>query len=156
MTPKPNYATLEAHIATELLATLLPTLELEPAGDDADLQQRGATTFSFATTGRVSRLQRAGILAIHFYATNPAAVLGIAYSIRVGIEDALSASEGMNYTITACQFDTRLPLIDEDTREFINVECTYNIGYTIRRAYPWSKKHSLTGCCWSRKQKPAT
>ena len=129
----PDYATLEAHITTEL-ATLLPTLELEPAGDTIDLQQRGATTFSFATTGRVSRLQRAGILAIHFYAVAPAVVLGIAYSTELGIEDALSGSEGERYTITACQFDTRLPLIDEDTREFINVECTYNIGYTIRRA----------------------
>ena len=129
----PDYATLEAHIATEL-ATLLPTLELEPAGDTIDLQQRGATTFSFATTGRVSRLQRAGILAIHFYAVAPAVVLGIAYSTELGIEDALSGSEGERYTITACQFDTRLPLIDEDTREFINVECTYVISYTIRRA----------------------
>ena len=129
----PDYATLEAHIATELVM-LLPVLELEPAGDVADLQERGATTFSFATTGRVSRLQRAGILAIHFYAVAPAFVLGKAYSTELGIEDALSGSEGERYTITACQFDTRLPLIDEDTREFINVECTYNIGYTIRRA----------------------
>ena len=31
-------------------------------------------------------------------------------------------------------FDTQLPQItDEETGEFINVECTYNIQYTIRR-----------------------
>ena len=134
----PNYATLEAHITAKLQT--LPTLanvELEPVkgGEDTpELQTREAITFSFATTGRVSRLQRAGILAVHFYATEPQAVLELAYTSELDIEDALSASEGERYTITACQFDTRLPLIDEDTREFINVECTYNIGYTIRRA----------------------
>ena len=133
----PDYATLEAHIRAKL-ETLLPGLELEPVkgNDTADLQTRipPAITFSFATTGRVSRLQRAGILAIHFYAPQPDDVLALAYTSELDIEDALSASEGTKYTITACQFDTRLPLIDEDTREFINVECTYNIGYTIRRA----------------------
>ena len=131
----PNYATIEAHIRAKLLP-ILAGLELEPVkgNDTADLQSQRATTFSFATTGRVSRLQRAGILAVHFYATEPQAVLELAYTSELDIEDALSASEGTKYTITACQFDTRLPLIDEDTREFINVECTYNIGYTIRRA----------------------
>ena len=130
----PTYATLEAHIATEL-ASVLPALELEPvSGEDAaELQGRSATTFSFATTGRVNRLQRAGILAIHFYAVAPASVLELAYSTELAIEDALSGSEGVHFTIAGCTFDTRLPLIDEDTREFINVECTYNIGYTIRR-----------------------
>ena len=38
----PDYATLEAHIATELVM-LLPVLELEPRAM-ADLQERGATT----------------------------------------------------------------------------------------------------------------
>ena len=134
----PDYATLEEHITAKLQTlSTLANVELEPVkgGEDTpELQTREAITFSFATTGRVSRLQRAGILAVHFYAIEPLAVLGIAYSTELGIEDALSGSEGERYTITACQFDTRLPLIDEDTREFINVECTYNIGYTIRRA----------------------
>ena len=130
----PDYATLEAHIATEL-ASVLPALELEPvSGEDTEeLQGRSATTFSFATTSRVNRLTRAGILAIHFYAAAPVAVLGLAYTSELEIEDALSGSEGVHFTIAGCSFDTRLPLIDEDTREFINVECTYNIQYTIRR-----------------------
>ena len=133
MTP-PTYATLEAHIRA-LLSPILDGLELEPVkgNDTADLQSQRATTFSFATTGRVSRLGRAGILAIHFYAPDPEEALVRAYSTELAIEDELSASVGTEYTITACQFDTRLPLVDEDTREFINVECTYNIGYTIRR-----------------------
>ena len=133
----PTYATIEAHIRAEL-AAVLPTLELEPVKGEgtADLQNRvpePAITFSFATTGRVSRLQRTGILAIHFYAPQPDDVLKLAYSTELGIEDALSGSEGVHFTIAGCTFDTRLPLIDEDTREFINVECTYNIQYTIRR-----------------------
>ena len=131
----PDYATLEAHITTEL-ASVLPALELEPVkgGEDTpELQARRAITFSFATTGRVNRLTRAGILAVHFYAPDPADVLVKAYETELEIEDALSGSEGVHFTIAGCQFDTRLPLIDEDTREFINVECTYNIQYTIRR-----------------------
>ena len=130
----PTYATIEAHITTEL-ASVLPSLELEPVSgeDTGELQGRSATTFSFATTSRVNRLTRAGILAIHFYAAAPVAVLGLAYTSELEIEDALSGSEGVHFTIVGCTFDTRLPLIDEDTREFINVECTYNIQYTIRR-----------------------
>ena len=130
----PDYATLEAHIATEL-ASVLPALELEPVSgeDTGELQGRSATTFSFATTSRVNRLTRAGILAIHFYAVAPVAVLGLAYTSELEIEDALSGSDGVHFTIAGCTFDTRLPLIDEDTREFINVECTYNVQYTIRR-----------------------
>ena len=135
MTPKPDYATLEAHITTEL-ALVLPALELEPVkGEDtADLQSRDAVTFAFLTTGRVNRLTRAGLLAIHFYAPQPADVLELAYTSELAIEDALSASEGAHFTIATCQFDSRAPLTDEDTREFINVECTYNVQYTIRRA----------------------
>ena len=131
----PDYATLEAHIQAALFP-ILGNLELEPVkgNDTADLQHDGATTFSFATTSRVNRLTRAGILAIHFYAAAPVAVLGLAYTSELQIEDALSGSEGVHFTIAGCQFDTRLPLIDEDTREFINVECTYSIQYTIRRA----------------------
>ena len=84
-------------------------------------------------------MTRAGILAIHFYAADPDDVLEAAYTTEVPIEDALSGLEGVGtdpsrFTIATCQFDTRLPLIDEDTREFINVECTYTVQYTIRRA----------------------
>ena len=129
-----DFATLEKQIETDLLA-LLPDLELEPVKgkDTAALQDDGATTFSFATTGRGNRLERAGILAIHFYAPHPSEVLGKAYSTELEIEAALNVSESPLFTIAGCQFDTRIPLIDEDTREFINVECTYNIQYTIRR-----------------------
>ena len=130
----PNYATLEAHI-TAKLETLLPGLELEPVKgkDTSVLQDDDAITFSFATTSAGNRLQRAGILAIHFYADSPLAVLGKAYSTELEIEAMLTASESEHFTIAGCTFDTRIPLIDEDTREFINVECTYNVQYTIRR-----------------------
>ena len=144
MTMLPDYATLEEFIRIELVKIPgLVHLELEPikGSDTADLQTRmlpatakiPAITFSFATTGRVNRLTRAGLLAIHFYAPDPKDALKEAYTSELEIEDALSGSEGVHFTIAGCTFDTRLPLIDEDTREFINVECTYNIQYTIRR-----------------------
>ena len=130
----PDYATLEEQITAELRG-LLPTLELEPVkGQDiAALQDDGATTFSFATTGAGNRLQRAGILAIHFYAESPATVLGKAYSVELDIEDTLNGSESKRFVISGVGFDTRVPILDEDTREFIHVECTYNILYTVRR-----------------------
>ena len=129
-----DFATLEEQITAELEG-LLPTLELEPikGKDTAVLQDDGAVTFSFATTGAGNRLTRAGILAVHFYAVTPLAALRKAYGNELEIEAALNATESELFTITGCQFDTRLPLIDEDTREFINVECTYDIQYTIRR-----------------------
>ena len=131
-----EHGALETKIREALIVyPALAKLVLEPVkgAATADLQGESAITFSFATTGRVSRLQRAGILAVHFYAADAEAALKPAYRTELDIEDALSANESDHYTIAGCQFDTRLPLIDEDTREFINVECTYNIQYTIRR-----------------------
>ena len=130
----PTYVTLERQM-TALLQGILPNVELEPVkGEDtADLQFRSAITFTFASTAGRSRLERVGELAVHFYAANPDDALATAYSNELLIEDALKATESEHFTIAGCTFATRLPLIDEDTREFINVECTYNIQYTIRR-----------------------
>ena len=134
MTP-PLYLTLERQMTALLWAESI-NVELEPVkGEDtAELQFRSAITFTFASTAGRNRLERLGSLAVHFYADNPDDALAVAYSTELPIENALKASESEHFTITSCTFDTRLPLIDEDTREFINVECTYNIGYTIRRA----------------------
>ena len=122
-------ASLEEHIKTRL-GVLIPNLELEPVSEDSN----ALVTYTFATTGRVNRLVRVGTLALHFYGATPLAAFNASYDQEMDIEDALTASEGANYTINACQFDTRLPISDEETGEFINVECTYSVQYTIRRA----------------------
>ena len=79
--------TLERLIVRELQGVGgLDTLELEPVkgGEDTpELQARQAITFSFATTSPVNRLTRAGILAIHFYDTDPDDVLEVAYTSEV-------------------------------------------------------------------------
>ena len=66
--------------------------------------------------------------------------LGKAYSFRDSKSRYCAIGVVREHTFRAVhycrllQFETRLPLItDEDTREFINVECTYNVQYTIRR-----------------------
>ena len=122
------YASLELHIEAKL-RPLFADLELEPVADDS----KAMTTFAFATTAGNNRLQRTGTLALHFYGATPIAAINRASERELEIEAALSATESTRYTITAAQFDTRAPITDEETGEFINVECTYSVQYTIRR-----------------------
>ena len=127
MTPS---VSLEALIRTLLRPSVFPDLELEPAADDS----KALTTFTFATTGRVDRLQQAGTLALHFYGATERAAFDLSYSQHFAIRKALAGKQGGDYTITGATLDTRLPVANEETGEFINVECTYSIGYIIPRA----------------------
>ena len=120
--------TLEAHIKAEL-ETLLPALELEPVKEGST----APATFAFSTTAASNRLLRAGTLILHFYGADQQAALIESYEREKEIEKALSRTVSERYTIAGATFDTRTPLTDEETGEFINVECTYNIQYTIRR-----------------------
>ena len=119
---------MEAHIRAEL-ETLLPTLELEPVKEQSD----APVTFAFSTTAGPNRLVRTGTLVLHFYGVDEEAALNKASEQEKGIEKALSGTASERYTIAGATFDTQLPVTDEETGEFINVECTYNIQYTIRR-----------------------
>ena len=129
-----DFATLEKQIETDLLA-LLPDLELEPVKgkDTAALQDDGATTSRLPLPAGAIVWNGAGILAIHFYAPHPSEVLGKAYSTELEIEAALNVSESPLFTIAGCQFETRIPLMTKTPANLSNVECTYNIQYTIRR-----------------------
>ena len=132
----PTFDTLELQIEAALESLFpnpvpnVPLLELEPVPDGS----KAITTFAFATTAGNNRLQRTGILALHFYGATPLDALKRASLLELEIESALSANESTRYTITGATFDTRAPIADEETGEFINVECTYAIQYTIRRA----------------------
>ena len=130
MTPGfPPYRSIEEQLLARL-GTTFSDIELEPVAENST----ATVTFSFATTGRVNRLQRIGVLTLHFYDITPLAAFNRSYETEMLIEAEVSASQGMYYTITSAALETRTPISDEETGEFINVECTYNIGYTIRRA----------------------
>ena len=121
--------TMEAHILAEL-GPLLAGLELEPVKEG----NNAPVTFAFSTTAAPNRLMRTGALILHFYGVDQQAALIEASEREKGIEKVLSATASERYTIVGATFDTQLPITDEETGEFINVECTYNIQYTIRRA----------------------
>ena len=132
---------LEAHIGNEL-AVLFPDLEQEPAAAGVDFP----VTYTFATTGRADRLTQTGILALHFYGATPLEARNASAEKELAVEMQLSGTESHpgpvpgqpsnlpSYAILSALFDTRLPIDDEETGEFINIECTYVVQYTIRRA----------------------
>ena len=131
-----TFDTLELQIAAALKPVFpdmgnVLGIELEPVPDDS----KAITTFAFATTAGNNRLQRTGTLAIHFYGATPLDALKRSSSKELEIESALFANENESehYTILGATFDTRTPIANEETGEFINVECTYSIQYTIRR-----------------------
>ena len=105
-----------------------PMLDLEPVADDS----KAMTTFAFATTAGNGRLQR-GTLAVHFYEVTPLDALKRASLEAPDITRALAANESTRYTILGALLETCAPIADDETGEFINVECTYNVQYTIRR-----------------------
>ena len=93
------------------------------------------------------------MLAVHFYASESAWTFSelprTLPSLR--IEDALSGSDGVHFTIAGCQFDTRVLRLSTRTPANLSTSNVPTLFSTLfGGSQPWLRKYSAMAWFWSR------